>query len=89
MEDTIPPIDTKPDPKMEETQKLVHRITRLAGVAFLAFGAIILLMGGDIILGSVLVIIGITDIVLVPHIIESVIMEKLKQRNNQRNNKAE
>ena len=66
-----------------EAQKLIQRITRLAGFAFFAIGVVTLLMGGDIILGSVLTIIGLTDIVLVPHIIEKVIAAKLKQRQEQ------
>lgn len=72
-----------PDPKAAETQKLIHRVTRLAGVGFLAVGILILATGGDIILGSVLTIIGLTDIVLTPHIIEKVMIAKLKQRNDE------
>lgn len=72
----------KPDLKAGETQKLVRRITRLAGVGFLSGGLLILLMGGDIILGSALTIVGLTDIVLVPHILETIMIAKLKQRND-------
>ncbi len=76
------PSSSNPDPKNLETQKLIHRITRLAGIGFLAVGLLILFMGGDIILGSILTIIGLTDIVLIPHIIETIITAKLKQRND-------
>ncbi|OFW88802.1 MAG: hypothetical protein A3J37_00475 [Alphaproteobacteria bacterium RIFCSPHIGHO2_12_FULL_45_9] len=72
-----------PDPKIAETQKLIHRVTRLAGVGFLGVGILILATGGDIILGSVLTIIGLTDIVLVPRIIEKMMIAKLKQRNDE------
>lgn len=71
----------KPDPKVEETQKLVRRITRLAGLAFLLSGLVVLFVGGDMILGSVLTLIGVTDIVLVPHFLEKMMLAKLNQRN--------
>lgn len=73
----------RPDPKIVENQKIIHRVTRLAGVGFLGVGILILATGGDIILGSVLTIIGLTDIVLIPHIIEKVMIAKLKQRNDE------
>jgi hypothetical protein len=68
--------------KALETQKLIHRITRLAGVGFLGGGILILVMGGDMILGSALTIVGLTDIVLIPRIIEKMMIAKLKQRND-------
>lgn len=66
----------------EESRKLIHRVTRIAGFGFLVGGIIVLATGGDIILGSVLTIVGLTDVVLVPHIIETVMVAKLNRRND-------
>lgn len=66
----------------EETQKIIRKITRLAAIGFLVIGLLVLVTGGGIILGSVLVLIGLTDIVLVPHFLEKMITAKFIQRNN-------
>ena len=70
------------DPQIIQNQKIIHRVTRLAGLGLFAAGVLILVMGGDVILGSVLTIIGLTDMVLMPQIIEKVMIAKLKQRHD-------
>lgn len=72
----------KPDQQPLENQKLIGRITRIAGAMFLVVGILVMVMGGDMILGSVLALVGLTDLVLMPRIIETIITEKLKQRQN-------
>ena len=83
MDQTEPDLTPTPPLTPDESQKLIHKILRFSGIGFLAMGILVLLTGGGIILGSVLTLIGITDLVLVPHIIETIILAKLKQKNNE------
>ena len=68
--------------KADETQKMVGLVTRIASVTFMVIGAVVMATGGDMILGGILFIIGLVDLVLLPRVLEKVMMEKLKQRQN-------
>lgn len=83
MDQPEPDITPTPSLTPDESQKLIHKILRFSGIGFLALGIIVLLTGGGIILGSALTLIGITDLILMPHIIETIILAKLKQRNKE------
>ncbi len=74
----------KSSPSNEDTQKLVKKITRFAGFGFLAVGLIVLVTGGDLILGGALTIIGITDLVVLPDILEKIIRTKMEEKNDKR-----
>ena len=71
-----------PEPNGEPSQKLIRKITRLAAVGFLAIGVLVLVTGGDIILGAAFTLIGLAELVLFPHILEKIITTKLNQRND-------
>ena len=71
-------MEPKP-PSAEEAQKLIGRVTRLAGIVFLGLGAYILAIGSDVIVGSAVLLVGLTDIVLLPRILEKVMIQKLKE----------
>jgi hypothetical protein len=77
-------IMNKSSPSNEETQKLVKKITRFAGLGFLLAGLIVLMTDGDLILGGTLTIIGITDLVILPDILEKIIHAKMKEKNDRR-----
>lgn len=70
------------DPQDETTQKLIRKITRGAAIVFLIGGILLLALGENMILGAALTLIGLTDIVFVPRILETIITAKLKQRND-------
>ncbi|HAJ89810.1 MAG TPA: hypothetical protein DCM27_02160 [Rhodospirillaceae bacterium] len=71
-----------PDPQNDQIQKLIRKITRLAAVGFLVSGLFILVMGHNIILGAILALIGLTDLVFIPRILETIIMAQFKHRND-------